>query len=152
MIKNFLLFLTFGYFLLSFFYNNQNLYAISEKIDFEIKFEIKYAHFISPLNNDNQIKIVLTFLNNNDLDEITNKSINAIMKVYSTNGTLLKTSSFPKGFIYNSSEPIQLATNIVNGSITTVNTIVQLTNLEKTQPISNPITINLTLGQIFNKK
>lgn len=149
MIKNFLLFLTFGYFLLSFFYNNQNLYAISEKIDFEIK----YAHFISPLNNDNQIKIVLTFLqNNNDLDEITNKSINAIMKVYSTNGTLLKTSSFPKGFIYNSSEPIQLATNIVNGSITTVNTIVQLTNLEKTQPISNPITINLTLGQIFNKK
>lgn len=149
MIKNFLLFLILGYFLLSFIHNNQNLYATSEKIDVGIS----YAHFISPLNHDNQIKIVLTYIQNNgDMYEINNKSINAIMKIYSTNGTLLKTSSFPNGFIYNSSKPVQLATNIVNDSITSVSAILQLTNLEKTQPISDPININLTLGQTFNKK
>jgi hypothetical protein len=147
--KNFISFLILGYILLSFVYNNHNSHAISEKIDVVIN----YAHFISPLNNENQIKIILTYLQNNDnVDEITNKSINAIMKIYSTNGTLLKTSSFPHGFIYNVSEPVQLATNIVNDSITSVNAILQLTNLEKTQPISDPITINLTLGQVINKK
>jgi hypothetical protein len=73
------------------------------------------------------------------------------MKVYSTNGTLLKTTSFPDGFVYNSSQPVQLATNIVDNSITSINATLQITNLEKTQPLSNPVTINLNLGEIIDK-
>ncbi|HSF50497.1 MAG TPA: hypothetical protein VLA74_07040 [Nitrososphaeraceae archaeon] len=125
-------------------------FAISEQ-KFEIA--IDYAHFISPLNQDNQVKVLLKYLQSNikDITEINNKSINAIMKVYSTNGTLLKTSSFPDGFVYNSSQPVQLATNIVDNSITSINATLQITNFEKTQSLSNPVTINLNLGDIVDK-
>lgn len=125
-------------------------FAISEQ-KFEIA--IDYAHFISPLNQDNQVKVLLKYLQSNikDITEINNKSINAIMKVYSTNGTLLKTSSFPDGFVYNSSQPVQLATNIVDNSITSINATLQITNFEKTQSLSNPVTINLDLGDIVDK-
>ena len=143
------------YFSLSFFPLNLNStlmksFAISDQ---KLEIAIEYAHFISPLNQDNQVKVLLKYLQNNinDIPEINNKSINAIMKVYSTNGTLLKTSSFPDGFVYNSSQPVQLATNIVDNSITSINATLQITNLEKTQSLSNPVTINLNLGEIIDK-
>ena len=143
------------YFSLSFFALNLNDILMKSFAVSEQKFEIAidYAHFISPLNQDNQVKILLKYLqsNINDITEINNKSINAIMKVYSTNGTLLKTTSFPDGFVYNSSQPVPLATNIVDDSITSINATLQITNLEKTQPLSNPVTINLNLGEIIDK-
>jgi hypothetical protein len=118
--------------------------------------EIDYAHFISPLNQENQVKVLLKPLITNDTigsnnNNNSNKSMNAVMKVYSTNGTLLKTSSFPSGFNYNGSESVKLATNIVDKSIETVTAVVQLTNLEKTQQLSDLITIKLSLGQVIDK-
>ncbi len=115
--------------------------------------EIDYAHFISSVNQDNQVKVFLKSLTTNDTTESTNnnQSMNAVMKVYSTNGTLLKTTSFPSGFNYNGSESVKLATNIVDKSIETVTAVVQLTNLEKTQQLSDLITIKLSLGQVIDK-
>ncbi|HEX7141480.1 MAG TPA: hypothetical protein VF222_03265 [Nitrososphaeraceae archaeon] len=124
--------------------------------------EIDYAHFISPLNQDNQIKVLLKSLttsdaaglNNNktsDAAGLNNKTINAVMKVYSINGTLLKTSSYPQGFNYNNTESIKLATNIADKSIETVTAVIQLTNLEKTQQLSDPLTIKLGLGQVIDR-
>ena len=129
----------------------KNSYGIIQKFPIEID----YAHFISPLNQDNQVKVLLKSLVTNDVtgsnNNNNNQSINAVMKVYSTNGTLLKTTSFPSGFNYNDLESIKLATNIVDRSIETVTAVIQLTNLEKTQPLSDPITIRLGLGQIIDK-
>jgi hypothetical protein len=122
--------------------------------------EIDYAHFISPLNQDNQVKVLLKPLptndaaglnNNNNNNNNNNKTINAVMKIYSINGTLLKTSSYPQGFNYNNTESIQLATNIADKSIETVTAVIQLTNLEKTQPLSDPLTIKLGLGQVIDR-
>ncbi len=125
-------------------------YGIIQKIPIDID----YAQFISPLNQDNQVKVYLKSLPTDDLTGInnnTNQTMNAVMKVYSTNGTLLKTTSFPSGFNYNSLKSIKLATNIIDKSVETVTAVVQLTNLEKTQSLSDPITINLGLGQIIDK-
>lgn len=114
--------------------------------------EIDYAHFISPLNQDNQIKVLLKSLTTSDAAGLNNnKTINAVMKVYSINGTLLKTSSYPQGFNYNNTESIKLATNIADKSIETVTAVIQLTNLEKTQPLSDPLTIKLGLGQVIDR-
>ena len=136
--------------------DKNNLIKDSYGIIQKFPIEIDYAHFISPLNQDNQVKVLLKFLtinhatisNNNNNN---NQSMNAVMKVYSTNGTLIKTTSFPTGFNYNGSESIKLATNIADKSIETVTAVIQLTNLEKTQPLSDPITIRLSLGQIIDK-
>lgn len=113
--------------------------------------EIDYAHFISPLNQDNQVKVLLKSLTTADSAGLNNKTINAVMKVYSINGTLLKTSSYPQGFNYNNTESIKLATNIADKSIETVTAVIQLTNLEKTQSLSDPLTIKLGLGQVIDR-
>ena len=113
--------------------------------------EIDYAHFISPINQDNQVKVLLKSLTTADSAGLNNKTINAVMKVYSINGTLLKTSSYPQGFNYNNTESIKLATNIADKSIETVTAVIQLTNLEKTQSLSDPLTIKLGLGQVIDR-
>ncbi len=143
--------------------NKNNLIKEAYGIIQTFPMEIDYAHFISPLNQDNQIKVLLKSLttsdaaglNNNktsdDAAGLNNKTINAVMKVYSINGTLLKTSSYPQGFNYNNTESIKLATNMADKSIETVTAVIQLTNLEKTQPLSDPLTIKLALGQVIDR-
>ena len=139
--------------------DKNNLIKDSYGIIQKFPIEIDYAHFISPLNQDNQVKVLLkpltinhaTISNNNNNNNNNNQSMNAVMKVYSTNGTLIKTTSFPTGFNYNGSESIKLATNIADKSIETATAVIQLTNLEKTQPLSDPITIRLSLGQVIDK-
>ena len=131
-----------------------NLIKDSYGIIQKFPIEVDYAHFISSLNQDNQVKVLLKSLTTNDTtgsNNNNNQSMNAVMKVYSTNGTLLKTTSFPSGFNYNGSESVKLATNIADRSIETVTAVIQLTNLEKTQPLSDPITIKLGLGQVTDK-
>ena len=136
----------------SFSLENKN-YLIKESYGIIQTFpmEIDYAHFISPLNQDNQVKVLLKSLTTADSAGLNNKTINAVMKVYSINGTLLKTSSYPQGFNYNNTESIILATNIADKSIETVTAVIQLTNLEKTQPLSDQLTIKLGLGQVIDR-
>ncbi len=131
--------------------NKNNLINESFGVIQTFPMEIDYAHFISPLNQDNQVKVLLKSLTTNDTAGLNNKTINAVMKIYSINGTLLKTSSYPQGFNYNSTESIKLATNIADKSIETITAIIQLTNLEKTQPLSDPLTIKLSLGQVIDR-
>ncbi len=131
--------------------NKNNLIKESYGIIQTFPMEIDYAHFISPLNQDNQVKVLLKSLTTNDTTGLNNKTINAVMKIYSINGTLLKTSSYPQGFNYNSTESIKLATNIADKSIDTVTAVIQLTNLEKTQSLSDPLTIKLGLGQVIDR-
>ena len=131
--------------------NKNNLINESFGVIQTFPMEIDYAHFISPLNQDNQVKVLLKSLTTNDTAGLNNKTINAVMKIYSINGTLLKTSSYPQGFNYNTTESIKLATNIVDKSIETITAVIQLTNLEKTQPLSDPLTIKLSLGQVIDR-
>lgn len=131
--------------------NKNNLINESFGVIQTFPMKIDYAHFISPLNQDNQVKVLLKSLTTNDTAGLNNKTINAVMKIYSINGTLLKTSSYPQGFNYNTTESIKLATNIADKSIETITAIIQLTNLEKTQPLSDPLTIKLSLGQVIDR-
>ena len=131
--------------------NKNNILKESYGVIQTFPMEIDYAHFISPLNQDNQVKVLLKSLTTNDTSGLNNKTINAVMKIYSINGTLLKTSSYPQGFNYNSTESIKLATNIADKSIETITAVIQLTNLEKTQPLSDPLTIKLGLGQVIDR-
>ena len=158
--KKSILFIVLVYMSLTYFFphsisldEENNLIKDSYGIIQKFPVEIDYAHFISSVNQDNQVKVFLKSLTTSDTTGLNNnnQSMNAVMKVYSTNGTLLKTTSFPSGFNYNGSESVKLATNIADKSIETVTAVIQLTNLEKTQPLSDPITIKLGLGQVTDK-
>jgi hypothetical protein len=72
--------------------------------------------------------------------------INAVMEVYAPNGTLIRTSSYPSGFIAQSSSgKAELETTFTDDTVQSVTANVMFTNLQKTQTISNELTVKLNL-------
>jgi hypothetical protein len=73
---------------------------------------------------------------------------NAIMKVYASNGTLVKVSSFPHGLKTTAAGKAQFATSISDSTIKQVNAHIMFTDSLRNANFSNPINVKLTLGQI----
>jgi hypothetical protein len=94
----------------------------------------------------NQLKVSLNY----DLQNasITGQAINAVMKLYDPNGTLIKTSSFPAGFTAQSSGKAELKSTLTNKSIQDLVANVTFTNSAKTDIISNELSIPLKLVSI----
>lgn len=110
---------------------------------------LSYAHFV-PLTNSpgNQVKLILNY-STDDLS-VVQQPANAIMDVLSANGSLIKGTSFPSPFVLNQTGSIQLATTL-SGEVTFTNVtaVAEFTDPEKVTKISNPVEINLKLGQII---
>jgi hypothetical protein len=68
------------------------------------------------------------------------------MKIYSTNGTLIKTSSSAEGIIVNQTGSQHHVTTITNSTPQNVIAVVQYTDLAKT--LSNPLQVDLNLTQV----
>jgi hypothetical protein len=115
----------------------------------EISQKLNYAHFlpITSNNQSNQVKVVVNY-SVTDPSIVNNQNMNAIMRVYTPDGTLIRTSSFPNGFIINStSGQSQLATTLTNNTIKNVKADVIFTDAEKNANFSNPLSVDLNLGQ-----
>ena len=67
------------------------------------------------------------------------QKLNAVMKVHSSNGTVIKTTSYPLGFTVNNTGTIQLLTNIPIAIAQNITTETFLTDLNKTNILSNPV-------------
>lgn len=67
------------------------------------------------------------------------QKINAVMKVHSSNGTVIKTTSFPSGFIANKTDTAELLTNIPRASAQNITTETIFTDLNKTNILSNVV-------------
>ena len=104
------------------------------------------AYFLShPKEGNHQVKVLVNYtLANNSF---ISANANAVLKIYARNGTLLKTSSFPSGFILENNGAKQLLTNIPYKSIENITAVIGLTNQNKTFPLSNSLNIPLTLGK-----
>ncbi len=105
-----------------------------------------------PLTNAtyNQLKVIVHY-QTNDVS-LVNTKINGIMRVSLPNGSLVKTSSFPNGFIVNQSGTIQFATSFADKTIQNVKADIVLTDLNKMTPLSNILTTNVSYNgsQSFN--
>jgi hypothetical protein len=91
----------------------------------------------------NQLKVSLNY--NLQNASITGQTINAVMKLYDPDGTLIKTSSFPAGFTAQSSGKAELKSTLTNKSIQNPIANVTFTNSAKTDIISNELSIPLKL-------
>jgi hypothetical protein len=115
----------------------------------EISQKLNYAHFL-PLTSNNQthqVKVVVNYTVT-DPSIINNKNMNAVMHVYAPNGRLIKISSFAKGFIINATTgQSKLATTITNNTIKNVKANITFTDAEKNANFSDPLDVNLSLGQ-----
>ena len=77
--------------------------------------------------------------------------VNAIMGIYDRqNGTLIKLSSFPNGFILNNTKgTIQLATTLTEPKIQNISAIVTFTNADKSEKYTNDVRADLDLRTIL---
>ena len=120
----------------------------------EVILTLDYAHFLPVLVNESsnltgqQVKVLVNYTTPDA--SVLNETINAVMKVYTSNKTLIKTSSFPGGFIASSSDAQQLATTL-NGELRNVTAVVQFTDAAKIVPFSNPVIVNLNFGSKIEK-
>lgn len=105
----------------------------------EINLKLNNAQFV-PLNGTSnyQIKVNVNYTVNEP--SLIGKKINAVMKVHSSDGSILKTTSFPAGFTVNKTGMTQLLTNIPPvSSSQNITTESVFTDLNKTNLLSNQI-------------
>jgi hypothetical protein len=105
---------------------------------------LDYAHFLPLTNNKlHQIKVIVDY---------TPVSVGqyAYMKLYGPNKTLLKISSSPHGVKTIAPGKAQFATSISDSTIKQVSAYVMFTNSFRNANYSNPININLNLGQTLH--
>jgi hypothetical protein len=97
----------------------------------------------------NQVKIGVNY----DMTDqsLLGQRVNAIMGIYDRqNGTLIKLSSFPNGFILNNTNgTIQLATTLTDPKIQNISAIVTLTNADKSEKHTNDVRADLNLRTIL---
>ena len=111
----------------------------------EITITEDLALFIPLTVGGNQVNVLVNYTANDP--SIVGQMANSVMKVYTTNRTLIKTSSSAEGFIVNQTGSQRHATTIADSTLREVIAVVQYTDLSKTIPLSNPLRVDLTLNQ-----
>jgi hypothetical protein len=92
----------------------------------------------------NQVKVLVDY-QTKDLSMV-DSTINGVMEVFAPNGSQIKTSSYPNGFTITDSGIIQFATSFGDPTLSGVNLNVTLTDLNKTETISNTVSANASLA------
>jgi hypothetical protein len=111
----------------------------------EISLVLNSADFTALSTNKtaHQVRVFVNYTVNDP--SIGSQTINSVMKVYSPNGTLLKTSSSPNGFTINNSGVQRHTTTLSNSIIQNVSAVVQFTDISKIMPLSNAVVVKLNL-------
>ena len=119
--------------------------SYSKKND-SIHISVINASFIPLTNtNANQVKVNIEY--NIEDEKMQNQLINAVMEVYATNGTLIRTTSIGSGFAVQSEGEKVLKTSLHDKSLKTVSIKILFTDLTKKTALSNVITKNLKLEE-----
>ena len=79
-------------------------------------------------------------------ESLEGEKVNGIMKLYSTNGSLIHSSSFPDGFTAKKKGGTEdFKTNIRDPAIQSLTANVTFTDIKKTEAVSNVLATNLQL-------
>jgi hypothetical protein len=102
----------------------------------------------APLTNihGNQLSVSVRY----EVDDksLPDEKINGLMKIYSSNGTLIHSTSFPDGFNAKKKGGVEeLKTTIRDPTLEHVVANVTFTDLKKTETLSNTVTAKLDLNQ-----
>jgi hypothetical protein len=129
----------------------------------EISEKLNSAHFLpltSSNNQSHQVNQVKVVVNYTVLDpsSVSKQNMTALMRVYASNGTLIRSSPAELGYIGNktnntttSGGQTTLATAITDSKVRDVRAFVFFTNTERNGNFSSPLNVNLTLGQRIPK-
>ena len=94
-------------------------------------------------SGNNQLKVGITYETNDP--RLVNTIMAGVMKVYTMDGMLTKTSSIPSGYILGQSGPMQFSTSIEDKTIQNVKAEIAMTDKSKLVKISNTLSLDATL-------
>lgn len=112
-----------------------------------ISISVGNSSFVPLTNTDaNQVRVGVEYTIEDE--SIENEMINAVMKVYAPNGSLIRTTSIPSGFTAQGDGGVEvLKTTFLDMSMQSILANITLTDLTKKVPVSNAITVNLDLEE-----
>ncbi len=112
----------------------------------EIILKFNNGQFFVSLGKDiQQVRLTTTYTVSDP--DIIDKQISGIMKIYTNNGTLIKTTSIPNGFKADKSGFQQFVTTIPTSPVQSIKAVVIFTELNQSSPLSNSISKSLTLNK-----
>lgn len=112
----------------------------------EIVLKFNNGQFFVSLGKDiQQVRLTTTYTVSDP--DIIDKQISGIMKIYTNNGTLIKTTSIPNGFKADKSGFQQFVTTIPTSPVQSIKAVVIFTELNQSSPLSNSISKSLTLNK-----
>src|ERR671923_1051895 len=112
-----------------------------------ISIALSNSSFVPLTNTDaNQVRVGVE--DTIEDETIQNEMINAVMKVYAPNGSLIRTTSIPSGFTAQGNGGLEvLKTTFLDKSIQSILANITFTDLTKKIPVSNVLTVNLELEE-----
>jgi len=94
-------------------------------------------------SGNNQLKVEITYQTNDP--KLVNTIMAGVMKVYTTDGILIKTSSIQSGYVLGQTGPMQFATTIEDQTIEDVKAEIAMTDTTHTEKISNTLAVEASL-------
>jgi hypothetical protein len=112
-----------------------------------ISISVSNSSFVPLTNTDaNQVRVGVEYTIEDE--SIENEMINAVMKVYAANGSLIRTTSIPSGFTPQGDGGVEvLKTTFLDKSMQSMQANITFTDLTKKVPVSNVIVVNLDLEE-----
>jgi len=104
------------------------------------EFVIKLGNIQSyPVNGTTHYQIKVNVSYSVSDPNLIGQKVNAVMKVHSSNGSVIKTTSFPSGFIANKTDTARLLTNIPIALAKNITTETFFTDLNRAVILSNTV-------------
>src|ERR687897_3861850 len=112
-----------------------------------IVISLSNSSFVPLTNTDaNQVRVGVDYTIEDE--SIENEMINAVMKLYAPNGSLIRTTSIPSGFTAQGDGGVEvLKTTFLDKSMQSILANITFTDLTKKVLISNIIAVNLDLEE-----
>ena len=109
----------------------------------DISISLENASYVQTNKTASKLNVLVNYeLENKTLED---ERINGVMKVYASNGTLVKYSSFPNGFLANETDVVEFKTTLKDPNLTDIVVNVTLFDIGKKNILSNTITSESTL-------
>jgi hypothetical protein len=120
--------------------NDPTVIAQNEK---DISITLENTSFVLTNYTASKLKVTVSYdVENKTLED---ERVNGVMKVYASNGTLVRYSSFPDGFLANKTGIVEFKTTLRDPNLTDIVANVTMFDFEKENVLSNSIAKELSL-------
>ena len=109
----------------------------------DISISLENASYVQSNSTASKLNVLVNYdVENKTLQD---ERINGVMKVYASNGTLVKYSSFPDGFLANETGVVEFKTTLKDPNLTDIAVNVTMFDIGKKNVLSNTITSESSL-------